>query len=180
MDITIQFEGQDVLRALNGLAEAGRDLTPAMKSIAGILEAAAQETFREQEAPDGTPWADLSKHTKRRREKAGKWPGQILRVSGDLARSITSAHTATEAAAGTNLVYAPVHQFGAKKGAFGSSPSAGYRDRSTDTVVRYSLVTPRPLPWGDIPARPFLGVSGETGSDILDAINRHLSGALER
>ena len=51
MDVTIQYDGQDVLQALNEFVEAGRDLTPAMKSIVGVLEEAAEEAFQRQEAP---------------------------------------------------------------------------------------------------------------------------------
>ena len=157
MDIDIEYDDQEVVRALNRLVRAGGNLKPAMRSIASVLEEAAEETFQQREAPDGTPWADLSDHTKRRRGKKGKWPGQILQVTGDLAGSITSAYRATQAAAGTNLVYAPTHQFGASEGEFGSTK------------------TGRPIPFGDIPDRAFLGVSGKARGDILDALNRHFA-----
>ena len=58
--------------------------------------------------------------------------------------------------AGSNLVYAPTHQFGAEKGDFGSTSKK------------------RPIPFGDIPARPFLGISEATTEEILDAIRDHL------
>ena len=162
MEVTIRYDDRDVVGALNRLLRAGADLTPAMRSIAGVLEEGAEEAFQSQQAPDGTPWASLSEHTKNRRAKKGKWPGQILQVTGDLAGGITSAYDASSAVAGTNLVYAPTHQFGAEEGDFGSTGRG------------------RPIPFGDIPARPFLGVSHEAELDILDAINRHFSDALVR
>ena len=179
MAVTIAYDDAEVVDALNRLLRDVQDLEPAMRDIAAALESGIEDAFQNQRSPAGVPWGDLSEHTKRRRTKAGKWPGQILQVSGDLAGSITSAYDRTSAVAGTNLVYAPTHQFGAKKGSFGSSRAGGYRDRGTDLVVPYSLVTPRPLPWGDIPARPFLGVSDDTRDEIVDAINRHLTDALE-
>lgn len=162
MDVTIAYDDRDVEAALRRLVHAGQDLTPAMREIASILEEAAEEAFQSQRAPDGTPWADLSDHTKAARRKRGKWPGQILQITGDLAGSLTSAYDATSAVAGSNLVYAPTHQFGAEEGAFGKTPGG------------------RPIPFGDIPARPFLGISDEAKDDILDAINNHLVEAVTR
>lgn len=160
MEVTIQYDDRQVVDALNRMLRAGADMTPAMRDIAAIIEEAAEEAFQSQQAPDGTPWAPLSEHTTRRRTRQGKWPGQILQVTGDLAGSITSASDESSAVAGSNLVYAPTHQFGAEEGAFGATPSG------------------RPIPFGDIPARPFLGVSDEARDDILDAVNRHLAAAL--
>ena len=162
MDVTIQYDDREVVEALNRMLRAGTDLTPAMRSIAGVLEEAAEEAFQSQQAPDGTPWAILSEHTTNRRAKKGKWPGRILQITGDLAGGITSAYDASRAVAGTNLVYAPTHQFGAEEGDFGSTISG------------------RPIPFGDIPARPFLGVSDEARDDILAAINDHFIDALVR
>ena len=61
---------------------------------------------------------------------------------------------------GSPLVYAGTPQFGAERGAFGLAPNGA------------------PIPWGDIPARPFLGVSGEDGREIVALVNEHLGGHL--
>ena len=42
---------------------------------------------------------------------------------------------------GSTRIYAGAHQFGARRGACGTNKKGA------------------PIPWGDIPARPFLGVS---------------------
>ena len=112
--------------------------------------------------PDGDDWDDPSEVTKARREKHGNWPGMILQVEGRLAGSLTSRYDSTSASAGTNLVYAPTHQFGAEQGAFGSTGRGS------------------PIPWGDIPARPSLGRSDDLDAEILDAIRRHFADALRR
>ena len=54
----------------------------------------------------------------------------------------------TEVLTGSPLVYAGTQQFGAEEGSFGSA-SGG-----------------RPIPWGDIPAREFLGLSDADGDEI--------------
>ncbi|MDX8377214.1 MAG: phage virion morphogenesis protein, partial [Mariprofundales bacterium] len=56
---------------------------------------------------------------------------------------------------GSNAIYAATHQFGADKGAFGSG-----------------------VPWGDIPARPFLGFSDNDKDDIIDIIYDHILQAM--
>jgi phage gpG-like protein len=59
----------------------------------------------------------------------------------------------------TNVEYAAVQQFGAKQGAFG-------RDKRN-----------HPLPWGDIPARPFLGFSDADKAGILAILSEYLDNA---
>ena len=56
--------------------------------------------------------------------------------------------------------YAGTHQFGAKKGQYGST-SRG-----------------QPIPWGDIPAREFLGLSDDDESEIVDIVSGYLAGAV--
>lgn len=53
---------------------------------------------------------------------------------------------------GSNLIYAAVQQFGAGKGQFGNMANGS------------------PIPWGNIPARPFLGISPEDETNILALI----------
>ena len=165
VDIKIEYDDREVRRALERLAAAGRDLTPAMREIAAALEGAAEDAFEQKQSPDGEPWADLSDVTKARRGKRGKWPGPILQVDRRLYGSLTSRYDADSAEAGTNLAYASTHQFGAEQGEFGFSFHRGY---------------PTAIPWGDIPARPFLGRSDDLDAEILDAIERHLGTALRR
>ena len=119
-EIRIEYNDTQVQAALNRLLHASRDMSPAMRVIAGHLKAGAQKAFLTETAPDGTKWPGLSDTTKKRRQKSGHTPIKILQQSGDLAGSITADSDATSAVAGTNLVYATTHQFGAKKGEFGS------------------------------------------------------------
>ena len=41
-DIKIEYDDREIVKALNRLAAAGQDLTPAMREIAAALEDAAQ------------------------------------------------------------------------------------------------------------------------------------------
>ena len=160
MKIEIEYRDREVRAALDRLRRAARDLRPAMRDIAAALEDSVLESFDAEASPDGDPWAPLSEATRSRRERRGTWPGMKLQAEGALVRSVSSAHDADSAVAGTNLVSAPVHQFGAKKGEFGSTR------RGT------------PIPWGDIPARPFLGVSAAAREDISDILGDHFRRAV--
>ena len=58
---------------------------------------------------------------------------------------------------GTNRKQAAVMQFGAQKGAFGLSDNGSS------------------IPWGDIPARPFIGVGQEDIDTIVELAEDHLA-----
>lgn len=167
MKVDVRIDDGAVLAALGRLSAAGADMTPATREIAGVLADATEEAFAQQRDPTtGERWADLQESTKKRREKTGHWPGSILQVSGDLARDIESDYGADFAAAGTNRPHATTHQLGAKKGEFGAM-----------STIRTRQVVP--LPWGDIPARPILGIGADDKEEILDVVNRHLRRVLE-
>ena len=50
----IKIDDQEVRRALNGLIKLGRDMSPAMRSIASALESGVKDSFRSQRSPDGS------------------------------------------------------------------------------------------------------------------------------
>lgn len=138
--VEIRVDDTPVQAVLGTVVQRLADKTPAMRAIAGVL---LQETGRNFAAQGRPGWAALSATTIARRSKTGHWPGQILRVSGRLASSITPEHSAVMAAIGTNVKYAATQQFGAAQGQFG-------RDGRN-----------HPLPWGNIPARPFLPITAD-------------------
>ena len=84
----------------------------------------------------------------------------ILTERGYLRGNLAYRVGNSEGEIGSPSVYAGVHQFGAAKGSFGKTK----RDA--------------PIPWGDIPARPFLGLSDEDEADIRDIVLRHLADSL--
>lgn len=156
MDITIVVDDQQVQQRLNRLRLAGANMSAAMRKIANLLQASAERNFDRQADPaTGAAWAPLKPSTVARRKKIGKGPTPILEQSGILKKSLTSVHGKDYAVAGTNIVYAAIHQFGAKKGQFTKKQG-------------------RPIPWGDIPARPFLGVRDQELKQIRNVVLDHL------
>lgn len=112
--IEIKIDNKEVLTRLQELASRGENLRPLMKNIAGIMATATEDNFKDEGRPE--KWVDLSETTKKQRQKIGKYPGQILQVSGQLASSVSTAYDDNSAVIGSNLAYAAIHQLGGQAG----------------------------------------------------------------
>ena len=143
--IEIKIDSKEVEHKLQDVVKRSSDLKPLMKNIASIFASAAEDNFAEEGRPD--KWQDLSKVTKKLREKKGKWPGQILQVSGQLASSVNTYYDNGSAVIGSNLEYAAIHQLGGQAG-------------------RNKKVT--------IPARPYLKLTDEDFSELLETLQKYL------
>lgn len=136
------------------LEELGRrldDFTTPLNDIGEYLHQSTDERFRQKVAPDGTPWAPLSPKTLARKKGTG-----ILREKGTLQDTLRKQVTSTDLAFGTDRPYGALHQFGQKKGASGKT-SKGI-----------------PIPWGDIPAREYLGLSEDDETEVILIIRDYL------
>lgn len=175
--VEIKIVSDTITPALDALAAKFADLTPLMKNIAGIMEAGVEENF----AKEGQPaWNALSPVTLKRRAKEGH-TGKIMQVTGKLASSITSAHDATSAQVGTNDIRAKTLHFGAKKGAFGSYSMLQKKTAATGKKSQHAIFKKSPvisLPWGDIPARPFVMLAPDALGDIEHAVLEYAKSAL--
>ncbi|MNR33059.1 Phage virion morphogenesis family protein [compost metagenome] len=120
------------------------------------LQLSTDERFRAQVSPDGTSWAPLSPAT-----LARKKGNRILRESGTLQDTLRGQVGGNELHFGTDRPYGAVHQFGQPKGKSG-------------TTRRGS-----PIPWGNIPARPYLGLSAEDEEEIPAILRDYLAEPLE-
>ena len=143
--IEIKIDNQEVERRLQEIAKKSSNLRPLMKNIAGIFASATEDNFAEQGRPD--KWIDLSDVTKKQRKKIGKYPGQILQVTGQLASSVNAYYDDDSAVIGSNLAYAAIHQLGGQAG----------KNKKVN-----------------IPARPYLKLSDEDLEEVLTATERHL------
>lgn len=159
-DIDITFNYQQVQRTLDNLIKRIENTGPAMREVADVLADASERAFRDEADPEtGALWDPLSAVTiALRPQRAG---GKILLDSGIMAASILTDYGDDFAAIGTNHPAAPTHFFGARQGEYGKTARGG------------------PIPWGDIPARRFMGVGPTDEEDILDIASRHLVGGFE-
>lgn len=151
---TITLDLSQVNHALNQLSQRLTNMQPAMRDIGESVASWVDLTFRDAQDPYGNPWAELSPVTIAKRRNASAKP---LNDTGALKTSITKSASQFEVTIGTNEVYGPTHQFGATKGEYAPG-----------------------VPWGDIPARPFLptdgrGIPHEWEQDILHIIRQHLA-----
>jgi phage gpG-like protein len=198
MPISVKYDDAEFRRVLEQIAEAGANPRPVLKGIGEILVQSTKQRFRTSTSPDGFRWEDNSgttlqnyldkfesawgkepkgnifdKRHKKRLDLVGKGlsPTTIMSLS---AHGVKMAHSKkpligetkslstqiyaqivgdAELAVGSPMEYAAMQQYGGKKADF-------------------------PHLWGDIPARPFLGLSAEDREDVLDELMAFLDRAL--
>lgn len=194
IDPKIKIDDAEVMAAMRRLADSGGNMRPAMREIGEYLTDSTKRRFAAGQAPDGTRWESNTEATmlaylarrggstsRRKGEKSrnpyfnkrdgrlnkrgaglitGKKPliGESKRLSNEINYHATSGSVEI----GSSMEYSAVQQFGAKQGAFGATKRGGA------------------IPWNDIPARPFLGLSEMDKSAVLDIINEHIEAALGR
>jgi phage virion morphogenesis protein len=155
--ITIQIDDAALRASLSKLAAAVGDPAPALREIGEHLLKTTRARFGqgEKRAPDGTPWARNTATTIARKGRdnplyqSGMLQGQMRWQLADNGRAVE---------VGSNRIYAAVQQFGQPKGASGTTKRGG------------------PIPWGDIPPRPPLGLSADDREVIADIVADHLAG----
>lgn len=159
--IRIELNDEVVSAALLRLAEFLTDMTPAMNDVGRLLVASTKKRIGDGETPDGTAFAPRSKTTTDRYAKLGKSFGNPLNQSGDMRNfSISHDYGPDYAEVGSSALQAAVMHFGAAQGQFGAHIGKDKRGRDHFHSI----------PWGDIPARPFLGVSDEDRTGIGEIV----------
>ena len=160
---TVELKEDEISIALERLARAVSDMSPIMNSIGEQLEFTTVQRFDEGVSPDGVPWAPKSQATidayTKRSQAVDLRPLYGPNLDGNPLRSSFFRNFGPEfVEVGTNKIQAAVMQFGAAKGAFGAD-QAGH-----------------PIPWGRIPARPFLGISDLDRNNITATVEEWLAG----
>lgn len=174
--IRIDLDDRAVLRVMADMMRRVSDPRPALADIGEYLVDSTRRRFSAGRAPDGTPWAPnspvtvmryLSRFGGTRRKRGGltkkgaamagaKRPliGETRRLSSEIAYRLIPGGVEV----GSSLVYSAVQQLGARRGQFGRTRRGA------------------PMPWGDIPPRPYLGISAADRDRIIaimaDAILR--------
>jgi phage gpG-like protein len=162
-------------RILGRMASRSLDLRPALDAIGRVIVDSIQTNFEVGGRP---PWKPLKPSTIARKKRH---PDKILIETERLKDSITHEVTSpTTVVVGTNVVYAPVHQFGFK-GQVEQQVRAHTR-RAHTRRTRFGLVK---VPAHrvsahtrkvnlDIPARPFIAVQPEDLEEIRAIIRDYL------
>lgn len=164
--ITIEINDAQVSAALAKISAHLDDLSPLMNEIGLFMVESTKQRFDNTETPQGTAWAPRSPTTIKHYQRTKQKFGPVLHKTGDLRQSIFHAYDATSVSVGTNLIYAAVQQFGAAQGAFGAAIG---RDKKGRDHFHH-------IPWGNIPARPFLGLSDGDRGNLVDTVEEWLAG----
>ncbi|MEL7166978.1 MAG: phage virion morphogenesis protein [Pseudomonadota bacterium] len=157
--IDVQINDEEVIARFQALVARYEDLSRPMNEIGFALVETTRERFFKGVSPEGVPWAANAPSTLAR-------PGVDFRPLFGTNPAGVALHTSAAHSFGrdyvevsSNKIQAAVMQFGAKKGAFGNTSRGS------------------PIPWGDIPARPFLGLSDKDRSNIAETVEEWLTGA---
>jgi len=149
---SVELKADSVTSGLVRLGAQLGDLTPVMEQIGEYMVMSTKERFKKGASPEGAKWAPKSPTTLARygaRKSNRIDPRPLFGPSGMLSSQIFHGAGPNQLEVGSNLIYAAVQQFGAGKGQFGNMANGS------------------PIPWGNIPARPFLGISAEDETNIL-------------
>jgi len=139
--VGVRFDLSDVDRLARRIEALKRaDRSDLSEQLGATMESQIRTRISDtKQTPEGDPWPAWSRHYAETRHGGQS----LLQAEGDLLDSITYVADDDGAEAGTNVIYAAVHQFGASQGEFGRTGRGA------------------PIPFGDIPARPFVGIGDE-------------------
>lgn len=166
--LTIDLTNDSALAGLQEVLRRAENLRPVLKEIGDDQTEAIKGRFVTATAPDGTPWAPNRPVTLERyaeifgkddREKDGSLNKRgatrlankkpLTGESKSLGTTIDYQVGDTTVTIGSPEVYANMQHYGGKKSEF-------------------------PHLWGDIPARPFMGVSDTEREHIVDLVRTYL------
>lgn len=159
----VQFNAGQSRQTIRDAITLLGDMTPVYTDIGEYMLNATRQRFISGTAPDGTGWAAKSEATLERYKRLGygSLNKPLKGPSGRLSREIQRFVSRDGVIIGSSLIYARVMNEGAARGAFGNN-AAG-----------------RPIPWGRIPARQWLGISKEEDAGIVAIVEEHLGRVLD-
>lgn len=164
---SVEINDAEVDAALARLEAHLDNMSGAFDDIGEYMVRSTKERFTQGVSPDGVPWAPKSlatiaayrQRSDSRNSRLDYRP--LFGPTGALSSTISAQTGRDFAEIGSNMIYAGTMQFGASRGAFGSTSRGS------------------PIPWGAIPARPFLGVSDQDRVAIIDVIDEWLGGFVD-
>lgn len=160
--IRIRLGTERVAAALAAAKADIADMSDVYVDIGEYMVRSTKTRFGRSEAPDGTKWRAKSQATLDRYRKRGDGPRPLPLIgpSERLRDEVNYTAGAGSVEIGSALEYSGVMQEGAAKGAFGNDKRG------------------RPTPWGDIPARVWLGLSRDDETNIIDIVDEAIAAGL--
>ncbi|MEW6708311.1 MAG: phage virion morphogenesis protein [Candidatus Riflebacteria bacterium] len=198
--IELQYNNDEIGRMFNAIVARLGNANEAMSAIGDMVIRDIEGNFAAGgrfSSPDSIiggskKWRSHSKTTLSIKKRKGyKAPHQILVESGQLASSISKRVGKDAVEVGTNKEYAAMQHYGAKKGQFGifdalvkahkrkikqkgqlmgkSGKLGKERNLTLDRSVR-SHFRKMPVPWGNVPARPFMNFQPSTAELMVEVL----------
>lgn len=167
----------EATKALQALIAKGRDVVPLLTGIGQTVKESTRLRFIDGKSPAGVAWAPLSAVTLALRRKGkGGGSSRPLLNTGALRNSIIFRVGAKHVDIGSTEAKAKTHQFGARVGQYGRYTQLWRSQKYGRKTFLGSSGSKRghPIPWGNVPARPFVGVSAKDRAEIVDLIQHHL------
>lgn len=169
--ILLELSDRDLVAALEGLDDGLTDQSPVMNQIGDYLAGAARDRIEDGVDVKGQPFAPLSQTTLDRYAKAD--PPKVSRSplwqSGMMRQGIFHESGPDYAEFGSNAIQAAVMHFGAEQGEFGA-----WIGKDKNGRMHFHSI-----PWGNIPARPFIGVSEDDETNMVILIEEWLESSAE-
>jgi phage virion morphogenesis protein len=156
-------EIEGLARILNGVKLEPQDRVQLLKDIGVEMESQTQERFDTKKDPEGKPWKALAQKTQD--YYRGQFPHAQppLVIDGGLRDSLESqVPDSWSVLVGATKIYAAIHQFG---GEIAPKNAAALYVPGYGTLQKVN-----------IPARPYLGVSGQDAGDIAAIAQRFVAG----
>lgn len=152
---SLEWHDEELQAALARVEGALEDMSDVMNEVGEFLAESHQQRIEQsQGAPDGSAWAAKSPFTRSKDPRP-------LYDSGDMVQRIHHDYGPDFVSVGVSGLKVRTLHFGARKGAFGKTK------------------TGRDLPFGDIPARPFIGLSATDQTNIAEALVEWIQGKFE-
>ena len=149
---TIQINDADVSAMFDRLQAALTDMSKPMNDVGRFLVKTTKERIGAGITPEGNAFAPRAQSTHEAYARKNFSYGLPLNRSGDMRKnSISHDYGSDFAEVGSNAIQSAVMQFGAAKGSLGANS-----------------------PWGNIPARPFIGLSDSDQTGIIDILEEWL------
>ncbi|AWI83059.1 phage virion morphogenesis protein [Alloyangia pacifica] len=167
--IRVDLTTNEISAALKRVSDALSDLSPLMQDIGEYMVKSTKDNFADAESPDGKKWAPRKQSTMdayaRRKDTPGPTP--LIGPTKSLSGTISYEASGDSVEWGSKMIYAAVQQFGAEAGEFGARMGVNKKGQ------RFFM----PIPWGNIPARPFLGIGREQELEVMELVAEHLANA---
>lgn len=177
LDVTVDVSS--VGHALEQLLERLGSMRTPLLDIGEYLLQSTDDRARKQISPDGTPWAPLSPRT-----LAKKKGHKTLRESGALLDTLRHQVSNDELQFGTDRPYGAIHQFGGKIEHAARSQQVYFKEKGGVVGNRFMKKKHSNFAqWVshgarsvEMPARPYLGLSGEDRTELLEIVSSYLRG----